>query len=377
MRFLGVDLHSDTLVVTILKAIDGKAKSIRKKYHFKDNDLSEFIKILTTEDYVVVEASCNAFWFFDKIQAHVKECFVYDSNKLKKQGNKTDKIDSKLLADKLMYYIFTGKERKAMPTVYVPEKEIRELRSLVNTYMLYRKLSTQIKNRIHSLTKQNGYKVSGVIIDSIGFENYIDELEISLEIKVQIKVLHLTYTDLKTKKEDIKDLILVFGTKIFKDEIIKLLSIKGFSTFSAIVFMSDICTVDRFKNSKKICSYLRTAPKVESSNGKTIIGKVNKVSRPNTCTILTQSVIHLWKAGEHILNFYERVKVGKSAGKVRIAVIRKIIVSAYHMLKKDEIYRGCNKEFYRCKIRDHEREIKNAEKRLNISIFSEKIKKVS
>jgi transposase len=372
MRFLGIDLHTDTIVVSILSLLEGKIKSERKKFYFSNNDLSKFIKILTPEDFVVVEATCNAFWFFDKIKQYVKECFIYDSNKLRKQGNKTDKIDSKELANKLMYYIFMDKRNKTMPTVYVPKKEVRELRSLVNTYMLYRKMKTQIKNRIHSLTKQNGYKIKGEIIDSIEFENYLNTLDISDEMRCQINYLYSTYLELKAKKDDTKDLILSAGAKIFKNEIEILLSIKGFSTFSAIVFMSDVGTVERFKNAKKISSYLRTAPRVESSNGKTIIGKVNKESRPNTCTILTQSVIHLWNAGDHINKFYSRVKVGKSAGKVRIAVIRKMIVSAYYMLRKNQKYRGVDTEWYRKKIRDHKREIINAEKRLMENILFRK-----
>ncbi len=32
--------------------------------------------------------------------------------------------------------------------------------------------------------------------------------------------------------------------------------------------------------------------------------------------------------------FYGRVKIGQSAGKSRIALIRKLLISAYHMLKR-------------------------------------------
>jgi hypothetical protein len=55
--------------------------------------------------------------------------------------------------------------------------------------------------------------------------------------------------------------------------------------------------------------------------------------------------------------FYQRVRVGKSVGKSRLALIRKILVSAYHMLRKDEPYRWVEKELYSKKLQSLQREL--------------------
>ena len=122
--------------------------------------------------------------------------------------------------------------------------------------------------------------------------------------------------------------------------------------------MSDVVDVNRFENAKSFCSYLRATPKVRSSNQTTHVGQVNRQSRPLTCTLLTQSIYQLAQAGEHMAKFYARVRVGKSAGKSRIALIRKILVSAYHMLKKDEPYFWVDEGLYSKKLRLLERELK-------------------
>ena len=61
--------------------------------------------------------------------------------------------------------------------------------------------------------------------------------------------------------------------------------------------------------------------------------------------------------GPHISEFYARVKVGKSAGKSRMAVIRKILVCAYHMLKKHERFYWTEEKLYTKKLREYHREL--------------------
>lgn len=45
---------------------------------------------------------------------------------------------------------------RELPSVYVLRSEVRQLRSLLATYRLNKRVVTQVKNRIHSLFKQAG-----------------------------------------------------------------------------------------------------------------------------------------------------------------------------------------------------------------------------
>jgi hypothetical protein len=103
---------------------------------------------------------------------------------------------------------------------------------------------------------------------------------------------------------------------------------------------------------------LRTAPRVKGSNTTTRVGSTSRQSRSMTCTLLTQSVVHLKHAGPHFTSFYERVHIGKSAGKTRIALIRKILVSAYFMLKRRTLFFWIDSEL-------HERKKKLVHQRIN------------
>lgn len=151
--------------------------------------------------------------------------------------------------------------------------------------------------------------------------------------------------------DTISELISGIGKKYYQEEIERLMTIPGFSFLSALALIADIAEIDRFPNVKKFCSYLRTAPKITESNNTTHLGKVNKCSRSLTVTFLTQSVQHFRNSSLYFGEFYDRLKSGKSYGKTRMALIRKILVSAYYMLKRKENFKWSDKSNMENKIK--------------------------
>jgi len=175
--------------------------------------------------------------------------------------------------------------------------------------------------------------------------------------KLQMRSAYRELQSLTKEQEGIKKLIYSRGYARFKHEVELLLGIRGFSPLTAIALMSDVVDVKRFRNARNFCSYLRATPRVTSSNQVTHVGALNRLSRPLTCSLLTQSILQLAQAGDHMSKFYQRVTVGKSAGKSRLALIREILVSAYHMLRKDEAYDWVEEKLYSQKLRSFQREL--------------------
>jgi transposase len=358
MSIYGIDLHSDRFTVAKMVVKGDRLHEVVATYSFKEVSYQKFLGSLCDSDYVLVENSTNAFWFHDQVADRVKACFVYDTNDIRSSGNKNDKIDARHLVRKLSFYLMMGERKKDLPTVYVPDAEIRELRGLFTTYRLYNKMKVQLKNRIHSMLKQNGICIDRGNIDKKGFESGIAGFQISEVWKLQIRSAYRELQSVQKEQAQITDMIYLRGNKRFPREVELLMGIRGFSAFTAIALMSDVVDVARFQNAKSFCSYLRATPKVRSSNQTTHVGHVNRQSRPLTCTLLTQSIYQLAQAGDHMAKFYARVRVGKSPGKSRIALIRKVLVSAYHMLKRNEPYLWVEQELYSIKRRRFQRAIR-------------------
>lgn len=355
MAYYGIDLHTDSFVSARMDLQIGakinKAPIEIAKHGLQDLSFQQFKDLLTKEDYLIIEACTNAFWFYDQIIGLVKECYILDVNKYNASNNKTDKLDTKKLVKKLAYYVITNGDSDDLPLVHVPPKAVRELRALFTTYQLNKKTTTQFKCRIHSIFTENGFNISKKQISNPENRAKLLEMPINDIWKSQLKILFAQMDAIEKETERIKQMIYELGYRLFKEEITLLLSIKGFSPLTAIALMTDVIDINRFPSVKKFCAYLRTAPKVKSSNDKTVIGPTNKFSRTLTCSLLSQSVEHFAKSGDHLGSFYERVKKGKKAGVYRMALIRKILVCAYYMLKRKKKFYWVDDKLYNEKLR--------------------------
>jgi transposase len=359
--FYGIDLHSDSFNVTALGETNDEFKVFRMS--LSKTDLQKFRENLTTNDYVAVESSTNTFWFAEQIEERVKKCYIIDPYKfsiIANSNKKTDRIDSLKLARKLKYYVLFDQSSDEFPTVYMPVKEVREIRGLFTSYELIKQESNTIKNRIRSLLSQNGIlEFRKKNLSAMYVQKSLLELNTSVNLKVQIGVFIDMLRYLLDKKDEIKKQILIQG-QIFNKEIGILTSIRGISPFLAIAIMSDIADINRFPNAKHLCSYLRTAPVIDSSGEKNHIGKVNKHSRTLTISLMTESVKHFIDSSDKMHSFYFAKRKGKTAGKVRVAVMRKMLVIIYKMLTRNELYYYRDKKNHDKKLRDYAAFIKNA-----------------
>jgi hypothetical protein len=218
--FYGIDLHMDSFKAAILG--DNTDELTVKTVSLKTEAFKKFLNNLSHEDYIVVEASTNTFWFVDQVKGNVKEVYVVDPYKFSIISNsqkKTDKIDAIKLAKKLKYFVRYDKSADEFPTIYIPSKEVSELRSMFVTYEIVKKQACMTKNRIRSLFRQNGiFSLSGKDLSCNHVQDKIRELPVSASLSAQLSILLSLLNSIENEKDKIKGEILKKG-KIFYREI--------------------------------------------------------------------------------------------------------------------------------------------------------------
>ena len=161
MQFIGVDLHTNKFTCSYRdehSPPDAKRGKRTETFELTSHGLDAFYQTLTPDTYVLVEATITTFSFVRLIQPLVKEVIVANTYELKQISlarTNTDKIDANILSRIIKMQVLSGEQ--AVSPVVVPPADIQELRGLFTTYRLYRKQTTQIKNRIHSLLKEKLY----------------------------------------------------------------------------------------------------------------------------------------------------------------------------------------------------------------------------
>src|SRR5512138_2123121 len=359
--FYGIDLAKENFKAAVLSMESDTRRMVSCPLH--GEAFERFKRQLTKEDYVAVEASTNTFWFVGQIQDLVKECFVLDPFKLSiiyRANKKTDKTDAQKIAHKLKYHVLYDQSGSEFPRIFIPSKEIQELRTLLTTYEMLKKESVMTKNRIRSILAQNGF--FGLKSKDISLrknQDAISNLSLSPTVQNQIAILFNLLGVLENSIRQTRE-ALIAGSVSFKHEVDILTSIKGISPFVAVALISDIADIHRFKNAKHFCSYLRTAPKIDASGDSTKIGRINRHSRHLSLTILVECINHFRESSPRLNAFYERKARGKSRGKVRIAVVRKVLVAIYHMLSRNEFFRDMDIANHDNKMKEYEKIIRRA-----------------
>ena len=354
MQFIGVDLHTNKFTCCYRdenSGQDGKKETVT--FELSPYGMTEFYRTLTRETYVLIEATITTFCFTRLIQPFVKQVIVANTYELKQISlarKNTDKIDADILCRILKMQVLSGEQ--TISPVVVPPVEIQELRGLFSTYRLYKKQTTQIKNRIHSLLKERLYGFTKEEIFTQKQRKTIRAIEKDIVMSFQVNELFdmLEYTEAHI--ESLKDKIMEYAEPFMK-EIQILTSMKGISVFIAIAIIADIIKVDRFRNSKAFTSYLRSAPRVANSNTSVSIWGTNKKGRKLSSSLITQSLNHMLEASEKLNKWYSRLTQYKKAGSVRSGLRRRIFAEIYQMLKKGEYHYGRDAEKHEAKMRKY------------------------
>ena len=366
MQFIGVDLHTNRF--TCCYRDEGKGKKETATFELSAYGMQQFYSSLKPQAHVLVEATIPTFCFVRLIEPYVKEVIVANTYELKQISlarKNTDKIDADILCRIIKMQVLSGEQ--AVSPVTVPPEDIQELRGLFTTYRLYKKETTQIKNRIHSLLKEKHYGFTQEQIFSQKSRKMIRELESGEGSKGSImhRQINLLLNSLEKLESDIdflQEMILEHAEPHMR-EIQILTSMKGVSVFIAIAIIADIIKVDRFKNSKAFTSYLRSAPRVSNSNTSVKNGGTNKKGRKLSATLITQSLNHVLEASQKLSRWYADLAQYKKAGLVRTGLRRRVFAEIFQMLKKGEYHYGREKEKHETKIRDYKRFL---EKRKNL-----------
>lgn len=351
MKYVGIDLHTNRFTCCYL---DEEGNKEIKTFNLDEKDLELFIGSVNKLTYVLIEATINSFAFVKRIEEHVKEVIVANSFEIKNisfTNKKTDKVDAYKLARILKSQIMSGEEQ--IHPVVVPPQSIQDLRALFTTYRLLRKQIGAVKNRIHSLLSQNLKPFTKEYIFGIKSRKEIRVLcQDNTLLDFQINFLFDQLEQLESQVKALKAKIKEAGCPYLK-EIDILTSMRGISVFTAIAIMADIITVKRFSNSKKFAGYLRSAPKVESSNDKTIIKSTNKAGRKMTITLLSQALNHYRDASPSARRWHDRLRQYKKAGIVRMGLCRRMITEIYQMLKKEEYHYFRDEDNHRKKMDEY------------------------
>jgi transposase len=152
-KYIGMDVHQATISVAVM---DAQGKLIMEcLLETKAATIVEFIQGLQGTLSLTFEEGTSAAWLHDLLKPHVNRLVVCDARKaaLLKDGNKSDRIDARKLAELLRTH--------QLKPVYHEEHGVRTLKELGRSYLTITKDVTRVMNRIKALYRSWGIPCSG------------------------------------------------------------------------------------------------------------------------------------------------------------------------------------------------------------------------
>jgi transposase len=154
IKYIGIDVHQATSVFSI---IDSKGKFLGEAVlETKPTTIVDFLKGQRGTLCVTFEEGTYSNWLYDVIEPHVAKLIVCDPRKNKLDGNKSDKIDARRLAELLRL--------NALKAVYHGKDSTKTLKELARSYVSLQQDSTRVMNRVKAMFRSRGIACRGTSV---------------------------------------------------------------------------------------------------------------------------------------------------------------------------------------------------------------------
>jgi transposase len=342
MLYVGVDVGKSKCRASMMNA-QGK---IIKEIDFTNNSngISSLTSHLSLDDHVVME-STGPYWL--DLYNHLDDLHipVVLANPLKTKAIasariKSDKVDARILAHLL--------RTNLIPECYVPPKEMREIRSLVRHRVSIVKLRTMVKNKVHALVDRNGLKHEFSDLFGKAGMKWLQSLELSGLDRLMLDNYLLHLESLNVQIERVDDEI---TSKASVDRDVRILmSLTGISVYSALLIKSEIGTIERFSDYKRLVSWAGLAPSLHQSGDVEYHGNITKQGSTMLRWIMVEAARVASNHDPRLRAFYERVKQRRGDQKAVVALANKMLKIIWFMLTWKEEYESSNEKSYLRKL---------------------------
>jgi transposase len=371
----GIDVHKKFVVACIATTNDQLVTTYSRQRHFSTftKDLRELAEwLLENNCHDVCMESTGKYWIpvYNVLELTCKNIVLAHPKYAKAiKGKKTDKRDSKWIADIFKHDLIVGS--------FIPPPEIRQLRDLVRYHSKLTSYTTGEKNRAQNCLTVSNIKLDDVFSDVFGksasaitarlLENnepfdvtpYVNkkcktpiekiqaavDSEMCVEQAEKLRIIRSHMDSLNLCKANLESAILTIAER-FLPQINLVLTVPGIKTFSAVAIIGEIgVDMSVFETSRHLCSWAGLTPQNDQSAGKK---KTTRISRAGAYIkpLLVQcaNAAIRCKDNPEIANRYNAIKKRRGHKKAIIAIARMLLTAIYNILKKSEPY---NAELYR------------------------------
>ena len=326
-RFIGLDIHKFYMVAS---GVDVDQNDVLPPQRVTWERFDTWVeKRLSKQDAVVIEMTTNTWDVYDTLIEHVESVTVVHPPHVKAVVNPqvmNDKIASRTLAKLLA--------AKLLVSIWVPPREVRDVRMLVAEFHKMSVLGATAKHRLHALLQRHR------ILPEDSRELFHPQMRPWWNLlKVSSAERACMNADLDTlafAQAQKKQLEAALGETAAHDERMPLLiQLPGVGLLTAITILAAIGDIRRFPDEDHLVGYAGLGAAVHESGVSRSTGHITKHGRRDLRRVMVDAANHavqdhpFWKSELARL----QPRLGRSRAVVRIA--RQLLIAVWHVLARE------------------------------------------
>ena len=366
----GLDVHKNVIVATIvITNADGISEYKQKSFSTFNSDIRKFHSWLIENNcYHVCMESTGKYWIpiFNYLENDIEVCLTHPKYVKAIKGKKTDKKDSKWIADLYKFDL--------VRCSFIPPKDFRQLREIARYRFKLVCMKSSEKNRIQNCMTVSNVGIASVLSDPFGktateimsyllthTSDSIDEravrklikkgakaksdeiiaaisgynIESDQAKKLELARSHLEYLDGMITQSEVELYVRMKPYYKFVELVSTMLGMTKLS--STIVLAETGVDMGIFDDAKHLCSWCGLSPTNNESAGtnKSVrISKAGDYLKP----MMVQCALAAIKSKKqpYFAIKYGRVKKRRGHKKAIIAIARMMIVCIYHIVSEEK-----------------------------------------
>ena len=288
---------------------------------------------------VAIEAGNQTAWLHEALTGMGADVTVVNPARVKliaESRRKTDKIDAKILCELLRL--------DGLPCpVHMPCRRTRQLRGLLAARRKLVSARTKLCNVVRGVLRQEGIRLPARGLSArTGWDRLIVRQYRHAHLQPILRAYYLSFQALS---ESLKDLDGELARYEKEDpRAARLKTMPGVGRIAALTFLGAVDEIGRFSSSRKLVSYSGLCPRVRSSGERTEYGPISRQGRSELRAVWVQvahRVAHdeRMKAGP-LREWFWRVAGRRGKKTATVALTRKLLTIAYHLLKYEQDYKA-------------------------------------
>lgn len=254
----------------------------------------------------------------------------------KERKQKEDSRDSRKIAKQLSTH--------DLKAIYIPDIEIEGDRSLIRYRKTLTKEIARTKHRVKSQLYYFGIEIPEQFAQkqywSKRFTNWLEQVNLPTESAKHVLIGHLEMVETLRKKQywANKEIRKLAEKEIYKENYTFLLSVPGIGSLTAMLFLTEIGDVKRFKNLDNFCSFIGLVPMTNSTGEHEKIGDITVRRNKLLRTAIIESSWIAIKNDPALMLAYQQLVKRMKPQKAIVRIAKKLVSRIMYVLKNKQAY---------------------------------------